>query len=228
MQVVPRDRLPILLRSAGLDPQSREFPDNNVVHRLTVREHEPMAFTGGAHRKLVYPDGRVEGPFPVADRPALSRFIATAFDSLGADAVLATVSEGTFWLNNKAQAAYLARVPDALRVTRFLRMRGLNDRFRGGFRVERARFFVSLPWLAANTYAGGGDVQFVVLQPASIRLTALACHHFDIHFASPDSALIERLAALAAAENLLAEMLELPDLPDWTETWAGTSNEEVE
>jgi hypothetical protein len=219
VQVVPRHRLLPLLRAAGLETETRDFPEVSAVHRLTVREAEPMPFTGGPHRKLVYADGRVEGPFPVADRPVLSQFIAETFTELGIKETLATIPEGAFWLNNKAQAAYLWKVDDARRVSRFLRRRGLTDRFRGGFRVRREQFAAVLPVLAAHTYAGGADVLFAALEPPQRRLTALACHHYDIHFASPDRPLLDSIAHLAAQHGLTAETLALPDIPDTAALW---------
>jgi hypothetical protein len=131
--------------------------------------------------------------------------------ALGADRVLATVPEGTFWLNNKSLAAYFAKVPDAMRVCKFLRDLGLTDKFRGGFLLSPSDFALSLPLLASQTYAGGADVQFTVVQPLGLRLTAVACHHFDIHFATPDPALIVRLIDLAP-DALTAETLTLPEV----------------
>jgi hypothetical protein len=219
MQVVPRHRLPMLLRLAGLNAVTREFEDSIEIFRLTVRERAPLPFTSGPHRKVLYPDGRIEGPFPVADRPALSAFVAIVFDSFAVQEVFATVPEGTFWLNNRAQSAYLWKVPDAQKVRHFLRSRGLTDRFRGGFLVQRAQFGSILPRLAANTYAGGADVLFTALSPSLHRLTATACHHFDIHFATPDASLIPTIADLADRHDLLAETLALPELPDGSELW---------
>ncbi len=212
MQIVPRFDLPRLLSRAGLDAASREFPDQIEIHRLTVRETTPLAYVSGPARKAVYPDGRVEGPYPLADRPALSGFIATVMTEIGAERILATVPEGTFWLNNKSMADYFAEVPDAVRVCRFLRSRGLTDRFQGGFLLVPSQFSTTLPLLAAQTYSGGADVLFTVLKP-SIRLTAVACHHFDIHFASPDAALVQRIAALTPP-SLTAETLAFPEIPE--------------
>jgi hypothetical protein len=161
----------------------------------------------------------VEGPFPVADRPVLSQFIAETFLGLGVEETLATIPAGAFWLNNKAQAAYLWKVADAQRVSRFLRRRGLTDRFQGGFRIRREQFASILPVLAAHTYAGGADVLFAALAPPHLRLTALACHHFDIHFASPDSPLLDAITHLAAQHGLIAASLALPDIPDTAELW---------
>lgn len=223
MQVIPRHSLPSLLRKAGL-AAARDFPLTTDLYRLTVREQDPVLHVSGPHRKIVYPDGRIEGPFPVADRPALSGFFPRVFSTLGATAVLATVPEGTFWLNNKAQANYLYQVPDAQRVSRFLRRRGLTDRFQGGFVIRADQFVPSLPWLAANTFSGGADVLFSVLAPSSLRLTALACHHFDIHFTSPTDPALSTIAELAAQHGLLAESLSLPELPDWSETWFSDEN----
>src|SRR5262249_40353134 len=120
-------------------------------------------------------------------------------------------AEGAFWLNNKAQSAYLWKVPDAQRVSRFLRRRGLTDRFRGGFRIACPQFETILPQLAANTYAGGGDVLFTALPPAT-PLTVLACHHFDLHIATPDAALLQTIAGLATEQGLIAESLVLPEV----------------
>ena len=211
MQIVPRFQLPRLLSLAGLNVTTREFSDQITTHRLTVREAEPLPYTVGPARKSVFPDGRVEGPYPLADRPLLSHFLGTVMAAIGADQVLATVPEGTFWLNNKSLAAYFAPVPDAMRVCRFLRARGLTDKFQGGFLLSPIDFAVSLPVLAAQTYAGGADVQFTVIRPGSVQLTAVACHHFDIHFAGPDSRLLDRVAALAP-EHLVAETLAFPEV----------------
>jgi hypothetical protein len=211
VQIVPRFELPRLLNRAGLDVRTREFSDQIATHRLTVRETDPLPYISGPARKAVYPDGRVEGPYPLADRPCLSHFLGEIMTAIGAEQVLATVPEGTFWLNNKSMAAYFAAVPDAMRVCKFLRARGLTDKFRGGFLLSPAHFAVTLPLLAAQTYAGGADVQFTVVAPALIRLTATACHHFDIHFAGPDSGLLNSLAAMAPA-HLTAESLALPDI----------------
>ena len=213
MQVIPRYRLPFLLRAAGLEVVTREFPEAENVHRLTVREAEPMPFTTGPHRKIVYPDGRLEGPFPVADRPALSQFVGTIFQELKVERVLATISEGTFWLNNKALSAYLWKVPDAQRVARFLRQRGLTDRFQGGFVIQRPQFETTLPLLAANTYSGGSDVLFSALPSPSFscRVTVLFCHHFDLHIATPDASLLESVTTLAARKGLDADSLALPE-----------------
>lgn len=219
MFVVPRRKLPALLKTGGLEPQSRDFPEAPEVFRLTIREKNPQPFLSGPHRKVTYPDGRVEGPFPVADRPALSRFIASVFLSLAAEDVLATIPEGAFWLNNRAQSAYLHQVPDAEKVSLFLRRRGLTDRFQGGFQVQASQLGTVLPSLAANTYAGGTDVLFSVLRPSSLRLTALSCHHFDIHFSSPTESVIAAIAEMAEPEGLEAVQLSLPDLPDMTEMW---------
>ncbi len=223
MQVVPRHELPRQLRAAGLEPRSREFPDAASVHRLTVRECEPLPYITGPHRKVLYPDGRIEGPFPVADRPNLSAFVATVFAALPVRSALATVTEGAFWLNNRAQSAYLWKVADAQRVARFLRARGLTDRFQGAFRVRREQFATTLPLLAAHTYAGGSDVQFAALDTPGCRLTVLACHHFDLHFTTPDASLLETIVCLAEQNRLAAESLALPDLPDWSELTELTS-----
>lgn len=212
MQIVPRFELPRLLNRAGLDVRTREFPDQIATHRLTVRETDPIPYVSGPARKAAFPDGRIEGPYPLADRPLLSHFIAETMTAVGAMKVLATIPEGTFWLNNKSLAAYFSAVPDAMRVCRFLRARGLTDKFRGGFLLSPAQFSVALPVLASQTYAGGADVQFTVLQPAGLRLTALACHHFDIHFAGPDAGLLAYLAARTPA-HLTAETLVFPELP---------------
>ncbi len=211
MQIVPRFELPRLLSRAGLNVSTREFADETATHRLTIRETEPLPYVSGPARKAVYPDGRIEGPYPLADRPLLSQFLGTTLAALGAERVLVTVPEGTFWLNNKSLATYFGQVSDAMRVCRFLRARGLTDKFRGGFLLSPAHFAVSLPLLAAQTYAGGADVQFTVIQPAGLRLTAVACHHFDIHFAAPDPALIARISALAPA-SLTAETLDLAEI----------------
>jgi hypothetical protein len=211
VQIVPRFELPRLLSRAGLNVMDRNFPDQIATHRLTVRETEPLPYVSGPARKAVYPDGRIEGPYPLADRPLLSHFLGATMTAVGAESVLATVSEGTFWLNNKSLAAYFARVPDAMRVCRFLRARGLTDKFRGGFLLSPAHFADTLPLLAAQTYAGGADVQFTVVQPAGLHLTAVACHHFDIHFASPNAKLLQRVATSAPA-HLTAETLSLPEL----------------
>jgi hypothetical protein len=219
MQIIPRHRLPHLFRAAGLDPVSRDFPDVLEAHRLTVLEQDPLPFVSGPHRKRITSDGRVEGPFPIADRPALSGFIAAAFAAVGASSVLATVPEGALWLNNKAQAAYLWKVPDAQQVALFLRRRGLTDRFQGGFCIRKAHFADSLPRLAANTYAGGSNVLFAALDTPACRLTVLACHHFDLHFASPDPVLLETIAQLAPSHRLMAETLVLPDLSESTFGW---------
>jgi hypothetical protein len=211
VQIVPRFELPRLLNRAGLNAATREFTDEIATHRLTIRETVPVPYLSGPARKAVYPDGRVEGPYPLADRPLLSRFLAEAMAAAGATLVLATVPEGTFWLNNKTMAAYFGEVADAVRVSRFLRQRGLTDKFRGGFLLSPLHFAATLPLLAAQPYAGGADVQFTALHPTGLRLTAVACHHFDIHFASPDAALLDRLAALAPPA-LTAESLALPEV----------------
>lgn len=221
MRILPRYALPGILRKAGLDPKTRNFPETVTVHQLTVKQREEPPFTGGPHRKVIYPDGRIEGPFPVADRPALSRFLAEAFLEIGVQEVAAAVTDGAFWLNNKTQAAYLHRVADARAVSRFLRTRGLTDRFRGGFGVDRAQFLAILPVLAANTYAGGADVLFVALRPDCHPITALACHHFDLHFAAPSSASIAAVAALAERHGLQAQTIDLVDLPTLWESEIG-------
>ena len=217
MQIVPRHEIPLLLRRAGLNSETREFACETVC-RLTVKECVPPVFTKGPHRKVTYPDGRVEGPFPVADRPALSAFIAAALTELDIADVLALVPEGAFWLNNKAQSQHLHDVKDAQAVAKFLRGRGLTNRFQGGFRIESPRFVSAIPRLAAQTYAGGADVLFVSLDRRRL-LTAVACHHFDIHFSTPDSAVISTLARLAASHDLLPDSLALPDLPDVPVMW---------
>jgi len=211
VQIVPRFELPRLLNQAGLNASTREFPDEIATHRLTIRETEPLPYVSGPKRKAVYPDGRVEGPYPLADRPLLSQFLGAAMTALGAERVLATVPEGTFWLNNKSLAAYFANVPDAMRVCRFLRARGLTDKFRGGFLLSPIDFAFTLPLLASQTYAGGADVQFTVLPTKGLKLTAVACHHFDIHFAGPDPATIVRLIDLTPS-TLTAETLTLPEV----------------
>lgn len=220
MQVIPRHQLPRLLRAAGLDPITRDFPDACLLHRLTVTECRPLPFTRGPHRKIVYPDGRVEGPIPVADRPLLSRFVAEVFHHAGAHTVLALIPEGAFWLNNRSQATYLRRVPDARRVSAFLRRRGLTDRFRGGFCVRRDQFFDALPLLAANTFAGGADVLFTAPFSRDRRLSLLACHHFDLHLATPDPALYASIAALIGERGLASDTLMLPDLTDADGPWS--------
>ncbi len=213
MQIVPRFELPRLLGRAGLNVSTREFHDEVATQRLTVRETDPMPYVSGPARKSVFPDGRIEGPYPLADRPLLSTFLGQILIAVGAERVLATVPEGTFWLNNKSLADYFGRVPDAMRICRFLRARGLTDKFRGGFLLTPDQFAVFVPILAAQPYAGGADVQFTALQPTPLHLTAIACHHFDIHFASPDPRLLERVAALAPAA-LTAETLTLLEIPD--------------
>ena len=217
MQIVPRSEIALLLRRAGLDSETREFACETVC-RLTVKEAVPPVFTKGPHRKVTYPDGRVEGPFPVADRPALSQFIAEALTELEVLDVLALVPDGAFWLNNKAQSQHLHDVADAQTVAKFLRSRGLTNRFQGGFRIEAPQFAAVIPRLAAQTYAGGADVLFVSLD-RRCPLTALACHHFDIHFSAPDPAAIAALARLAESRDLLPDTLSLPDLPDVPVMW---------
>lgn len=213
MQIVPRHDLSRRLRQAGLEPDTRDFAENEFSHRLTLRECAPLPFVAGPHRKVVYADGRVEGPFPLGDRPALSGFVATLFAHLNVPAVLATVADGTFWLNNKAQAEYLRRVPDAERVTRFLRRRGLTNRFRGGFAVRADAYRTVLPVLAANTFAGGGDVLFASLAP-DVPLTVLACHHFDLHVSTPNAALLSAVSTLACRHDLALDSFALPDALD--------------
>ncbi len=218
MQIIPRYELALLLRRAGLDAGTRQFVCE-TVSRLTVREAAPPVFTVGPHRKVTYPDGRVEGPFPVADRPALSAFLAAALTELEISDALALVPEGAFWLNNKAQAQHLHNVADAQAVAKFLRGRGLTNRFQGGFRIEAPQFPADIPRLAAQTYAGGADVLLVSLDRRR-PLTAVACHHFDIHFSSPDPAVISAIARLAESHSLLPDTLALPELPDVPVMWA--------
>ena len=217
MQIVPRHEIALLLRRAGLNSETREFACE-TVSRLTVTEAVPPVFTKGPHRKVTYSDGRVEGPFPVADRPALSQFLAAGLTELDIAEALAIVPEGAFWLNNKAQAQHLHDVADAQRVAEFLRGRGLTDRFQGGFRIAAPQFASIIPRLAAQTYAGGADVLFVSLD-RRCPLMAVACHHFDIHFSAPDAAAIASLARLAEFHNLLPDTLALPDLPDVPVMW---------
>ena len=217
MQIVPRHEIALLLRRAGLDSETREFACEAVC-QLTVRESVPPVFTTGPHRKVTHSDGRVEGPFPVADRPALSQFLAAALTELEISDVLAIVPMGAFWLNNKAQAQHLHDVQDAQRVAQFLRGRGLTNRFQGGFRIASPRFASLIPRLAAQTYAGGADVLFVSLD-SRCPLTAVACHHFDIHFSAPDAAVVAALARLAESHDLLPDALALPDLPDVPVMW---------
>jgi hypothetical protein len=211
--VIPRHELPRLLRAAGLTSETREFPDAATVQRLTVRECEPLPFISGPHRKVVYPDGRVEGPVPIADRPALSAFVAASFATLGVTEVLATIEDGALWLNSRAQSRYLEDVPDARYVAHFLRRRGLTDRFRGGFVVPAADFEATLPVLAAQTFSGGSNVLFASLS-ALLPLTVLSCHHFDLHLTSPNADLISHLSTLAAERGLQPETLALLDFPE--------------
>lgn len=219
MQVIPRDKLYSLLRASGLDPLTRDFQDACRLHRLTVKECSPLPFIQGPHRKIVYPDGRIEGPIPVADRPRLSRFVARVFHHAGAQVVLATVTEGAFWLNNRSQTNYLHNVPDAQRTSAFLRSRGLTDRFRGGFCVHRDQFFETLPRLAANTFAGGADVLFTAPHTHGSPLTLLACHHFDLHLATPDPVLWSQVLHLTEADGLASDALTLPDLSEQSGPW---------
>ncbi len=213
MQVIPYREIPRLLRAAGLEPTTREFPDVSEIRRLTVRECNPPPYTRGPHRKAIYPDGRVDGPYPIVDRPALSAFVAAIFHSLPVQSVLAVIPEGALWLNNKSHAAYFDRVPDAQRVCAFLRRRCLTDRFRGGFCVQRAQFNATLPMLAANTFSGGADVLFAAVYNPSCLLTVLACHHFDLHISTPHADSLARIAGLTQEYDLMTEDLALPDLP---------------
>lgn len=219
MQVIPRSKLSGLLRAAGLDPTTRTFVSSCEPHQLTLHEAVPMPFVSGPHRKIQYPDGRVDGPYPVADRPALGNYLAGLFTALGIQSVMAVIPEGALWLNNKSQAAYLHKVEDAQRVCRFLRRRGLTDRYQGGFRILHSQFHTAIPLLAANTYAGGADVLFVALVPTPIKLTALACHHFDIHLTALDPCLLEKASDLALSQGLAVEDLGLPELSAWTDFW---------
>ena len=217
MQIIPRHELKTYLRRTGLNPNSQEFAAETEIYRLTVRELSPPPFTSGPNRRVAYPDGRVEGPFPVVNRPALAAFVAEVFTAFDAGSVLAVVPEGNVWLNNKAQADYLHRVSDAQIVAKFLRSRGLTNRFQGGFCIAPSQFSV-LPVLAAQPFVGGADVLFASLL-SSCRLTALSCHHFDIHFTSPDPESMTRIAALAEQSGLCPETLALPDLPDVAGMW---------
>ena len=217
MQIVPRHELPRLLNRAGLEAGSRKL--GGSVFQLTVKERVPPPFIAGPHRKITYPDGRVEGPFPVADRPALSAFLADAFSESGVCEVLIVTEEpGALWLNNKAQAAHLQQAPDAQKVAKFLRGRGLTNRFQGGFRVLAPRFAAVIPLLCAHAYTGGADVLFVSLDPRFV-LTALASRYFDLHFSACDSALIAALSQLAEDRALQPGSLFLPDLPDVPVMW---------
>ncbi|MCS6776190.1 MAG: hypothetical protein RMJ43_01435 [Chloroherpetonaceae bacterium] len=209
MQVVPRSRLPRLLRACGLAPETREFPHPERLHRLTVREQAPPAFTGGPHRRVFLPEGAEQEKVPVADRPALSAFVATGFEAVRARYVLATIERGALWLNNRAQREYLADVPDAQRVSRFLRRRGLTDRFQGGFLIPASDFRRTLPMLAAQAFSGGSDVLFAAFPPA---FSVLACRQFDLHFTAPEAACLARIVDLAQQHGLRAEMLQLPDI----------------
>lgn len=220
MRVVPKGDLPQFFRAAGMDADTRAFSCDALLHRLTVKEAIPPEFHGGPHRKVVYADGRIEGPFPVSDRPALSAFFPTVFSRLQVRYVLATVVEGTFWLNNKAQLDYLKRVPDAVRVGHWLRRRGLTDRFQGGFLLRPCEFAEALPQLAANAYAGGSDVHFTVIAPRALPLTAVACHHFDIHFASPNAMVMRQVQEFAEAQGLAIESLAEPEIPDGVGFWS--------
>ena len=217
MQIIPRHELKTYLRRAGLNPVSQEFAADTETYRLTVRELTPPPFTSGPNRKVAYPDGRIEGPFPVVNRPALAAFVAEVFAAFSVERVLAVVPEGNVWLNNKAQSGYLHRVPDAQTLAKFLRSRGLTNRFQGGFCIAPSQFSV-LPVLAAQPFVGGADVLFASLLPLC-RLTALSCHHFDVHFTAPDSDSITRIAALAENSGLCPETLALPDLPDVAAMW---------
>lgn len=209
MQIVPRHELPRLLRACGLSPETREFPAQERLHRLTVKEQTPPPFAGGPHRKVTMPDGSVEGPYPIADRPALSVFVATCLLEIGAKQTLATIEEGALWLNNHSQKEYLSDVADAQRVSLFLRRRGLTNRFRGGFLVRSSDFTKVLPILAAQTFSGGSNVLFAALSPA---FTVLSCHHFDLHFTSPDTSLLSSITDLARQHGLVADTLMLPEI----------------
>jgi hypothetical protein len=219
MQVIPRRELAQWLRKAGLDPDLRLFPQPE--HQITIRETSPPPFVRGPHRKSTHSQNPDAGPTPVCDRPDLSRFVATVFHVAEATCVLAVVPEGAFWLNNKSLSGYLWRVPDALRVSAFLRRRGLTDRFQGGFLIRQAQFHSTLPELAANTFSGGSDVLFAAIAP--YPLTVLACRHFDLHIASPDSDLIARISAVVPAQTLRAESIEIPDDSDLPSLWGDES-----
>lgn len=218
MRVIPRHELPFWLHEAGLEAPDHTFSDPCAVHRLTIREAAPPVFSGGPHRSLSAWDADTPTRSPIADRPALSDFIAALFIVLPVTETLATVAEGSFWLNNRAQSRYLRDVPDAQAVARFLRQRGLTDRFRGGFRVARPQFSAVLPRLAANTYAGGAAVRFATLHAPNCRFTALACPHYDIHLTTLQPCWLDLAADLARQRGLEVERLELPDLAElWPE-----------
>ena len=207
MRAVNRADLARLLTAAGWDRATMTSRSEPSVERLLIRELDSPPFQGGAHRPLRLPEEDQVIKISVADRPALSGLVPALLREAGADSVIAAVPLGAYWLNNRGLAAYLRRVPDALRVNSLLRQVGLTDRFQGGFLISSPEFETHASILASQPFCGGPDVYFAA-RPAPLLITA--CHEFDLHLESPDSELTQSLAALARRRGLDVRGLEEP------------------
>lgn len=199
MRVLARRDLERWLGLRGIVRETMAWREEGAVHRLLIREREERPFESGPHRRVALPGEEADLKFPIADRPVLSALVADLMRETGEEEVCAATRPGTYWLNNRGYAAYLARVPDAQRVHRFLRGVGLTDRFRGGFVIRPHEYASHLPMLAAQAFCGGPDVFFAA---RNAPLLVMACHEFDVHVETRDADLLARVRHLADARSL--------------------------
>jgi len=211
VRVLSRRDLERWLTRLGIDRAAMTWREEEATHRLLAREPGEEPIERGPHRRLILPDEEMVLKRRVGDRPALSRLVADLMQEVGADLVCAATPLGSYWLNNRGYAAYLARVPDAQRVHRFLRRVGLTDRFRGGFLIRPYEYESHLPQLAAQAFCGGPDVFFVA---HNVPLLAMACHEFDVHIETRDAGLLDRARALAESRGLILRGIDLSSADD--------------
>lgn len=215
MRVLPRRELAPWLRHLGIDRETMTWEEDEAsTHRLLMREADEEAVSHGPHRRLALPDeGRVL-KMRVGDRPALGRLVVELMQRTGTDLVCALLPPGSYWLNNRGYAAYLARIPDAQRVHRFLRRVGLTDRFRGGFLIRPHEYASHLPLLTAQAFCGGPDVYFVA---RDVPLIVMACREFDIHLETREAHLLQQARALAESQGLSLHGLDILSAEDTEE-----------
>lgn len=204
MRVLPRHALDGWLGRLGIDRATLTWPESETVSRLLIREPADEVVDEGPHRRIALPGEDSALRLRLGDRPRLSGLVAEILAD--AEEVCAVTRPGTYWLNNRGYAAYLARVPDAQRIHDLLRRVGLTNRFRGGFLIRPYEFATRVPLLAAQPFCGGPDVFFVA---RGLPLIVMACHEFDLHVETRDPALIERARALTESRGLIARGTEI-------------------
>ena len=180
MKVYSRFALDGWLRAAGVNRSNMNWSAGSVQRSL-IRESHPPEFDSGPHRRIPLPGDSNDLRLPLGDRPILTGIALALIAGVSRESVMAAVPHASYWLNTRSYAGYLRNVGAAVRVHRALRTVGLTDRFQGGLLIQPYELAKWIPMLAAQPFAGGPDVYFI-LPEAGMILTA--CHEFDIHLES--------------------------------------------